>query len=88
MGNNSLPPYFQKYLDQKFEGISMQISELHLTLCGNGKKGLVKEIEEFKTWKNQLTAKWSLILLVGGTVFGFIFTLVKDVLFYFWTEQR
>lgn len=80
MRNNKLPPYFQKYLDGRFDNIEIKITELKEILVGNGNEGLVKKVEKHERWISEFTAKLTVISAAIGTGVALIFSIAKEVI--------
>lgn len=58
---NQLPPYFQKYLDQRFETIEIQLEEIKNMLGG-----VKSEVTANTKWRQNVMAKLTVVATIGS----------------------
>lgn len=84
---SQLPPYFQKYIDQRFEtmkiefrsglgDVNSQLKEIRNIL--KGEDGLVVQVKKNTRWRQNVTAKLAVIATVGSFVLTLIIESLKN----------
>ena len=61
---NQLPPYFQKYLDQRFNMLKLEIGDVKNILEGDD--GLVTQVKKNTKWRENIAAKLAVVATVGS----------------------
>ena len=71
---NQLPPYFQKYLDQRFAIIEIQLEEIK-TMLG----GMSADVNANTKWRQNVMAKLTVLATIGSFMLTLLLSYIERI---------